>query len=277
MAFLGLPLSDFFEKKKIIIFQDNIFPDFLIWEAGERIPYYKLSYCCDALWSHVPHPFDLVLGFPSITESSLLSLRVIWVFSSVRSLSCVWLFVTPWTAAYQAFLSITNSQSLLKLMSIELVMPSNHLILCHLLLLLPSVFPSIRVFSNESVLRIRWPKNWSFSFSNSPSNEYSGLISFRLEWLDLLAVQGTLKSLLQHHISKASIPWYSAFFILSVTIINFTITGMITKMKCSLFPKFSLCLGCDNNHFIIPESGFPIQIQWFLSLSKPVIMPHSGV
>ena len=120
-------------------------------------------------------------------------------FSSVQSLSCVRLFVTPWTAARQAFLSITNSQSLLKLMSIKSVMPSNHLILCHLLLLPPSIFPSIRVFSNESVLPIRWPKYWNFNFSISPSNEYSGLISFRVDWLDLPAVQGSLKSLLQHH------------------------------------------------------------------------------
>ena len=117
--------------------------------------------------------------------------------SAVQSLSHVQLFATPWTAARQASLSITNSQSLLKLMSIESVMPSNHLILCRPLLLPPSIFPSIRVFSNESVLRISWPKNWSFSFSISPSNEYSGLISFRIDWLDLLAVQGTFKSLLQ--------------------------------------------------------------------------------
>ena len=115
------------------------------------------------------------------------------------------LFATPWTAARQASLFITNSRSLLKLMPIELVMPSNHLILCHPLLLLPSVFPSIKVFSNESALGIRWPKYWSFSFNISPSNEYSGLISFRMDWLDLLAVQGTLKSLLQNHSSKASI------------------------------------------------------------------------
>ena len=120
----------------------------------------------------------------------------------VQSLSCVQLFVTPWTAACQAFWSFTISWSLLKLMSIELVMPSNYLILCHPLLLLPSIFPSIRVFSNESALRIRWPKYWSLSFSISPSNEYSGLISFRIDWFDLLAVQGTLKSLLQYHSSK---------------------------------------------------------------------------
>ena len=132
--------------------------------------------------------------------------------SSVQSLSRVQLFVTPWTSAHQASLSITNSWSLLKLMSIEVVMPSNHLILCHPLLLPPSIFPSISVFSNESVLCIRWPKYWSFSFSVSPPNEYSGLISFRMNWLDLLAVQGTLKSLLQHHSSKASILQHSAFF-----------------------------------------------------------------
>ena len=123
------------------------------------------------------------------------------LFGSVQVLSHVWLFATPRTAACQASLSITNSLSLLKLMSVELVMPSNHLILCHPLLL-PSIFPSIRVFSNESVLYIRWPKYWSFSFSKSSSNEYSGLISFRMDWLELLAVQGTLKSLLQHHSSK---------------------------------------------------------------------------
>ena len=128
------------------------------------------------------------------------------------SLSHVQLFVTPWTAARKASLSITNSQSLFKLMSIESVMPSNHLILYHPLLLLPSIFPSIRVFSNESVLHIRWPKYWSFSFNISPSNEHPGLISFRMDWMDLLAVQGTLKSLLQHHNSKASILWCSAFF-----------------------------------------------------------------
>ena len=130
-----------------------------------------------------------------------------WITSSrglVQSLSRLRLFATPWTAAYQASLSITNSWSLLKLMSIESVMPSNHLILYHPLLLPPSIFPSIRVFSNELVLRIRWPKYWSFSFSISPSNEHPGLIAFRMDWLDLLAVQGTLKSLLQHRSSKAS-------------------------------------------------------------------------
>ena len=132
-------------------------------------------------------------------------------------LSCVRLFATPWTVAHQASLSITNSWSLLKLMSIELVMPSNHLIFCCPLLLPPSIFPSIRVFSNESALHIRWPKYWSFSFNISPSNVYSGLISFRMDWLDLFAVQGTLKSLLQHHSSKASILRCSAFFVVQLS------------------------------------------------------------
>ena len=131
-------------------------------------------------------------------------------------LSCVRLFVTPQTAARQASLSFTISWSLLKLMSIASVMPSNHLILCHPLLLLPSIFPSIRVFSHQLAVCIRWPKYWSFSFSISPSKEHLGLISFRMNWLDLLAVQGTLRSLLQHHSSKASILWHSAFFIVQL-------------------------------------------------------------
>ena len=138
-------------------------------------------------------------------------------FSSVQSLSHVWLFVTPWTAAHQASLSITNSQGPPKPMSIELVMPSNHLILCCPLLCLPSFFPSIMVFSNDSAFHIRWPKYWSFSFNISPTNEHPGLISFRMDWLGLLAVQGTLKSLLQHHSSKASILQCSAFFIVQLS------------------------------------------------------------
>ena len=139
------------------------------------------------------------------------------LFSSVQSLRRVSLFVTSWTAACQASVSITNSWNLLKLMSITLVMPSNHLILCRPPLLPPSIFSSTRVFSNELVLHIRWPEYWSFSFSISPTNEYSGLISIRIDWLDLLAVQGTLKSLLQHHSSKASILWYLAFFIIQLS------------------------------------------------------------
>ena len=139
------------------------------------------------------------------------------MISSVQLLSCVQLFATPWTAACQVSLSITNSWSLLKLMSFKSLMPPNHLNLCCPLLLLPSIFPSIRVFSNESVLRIRWPKYWRFSFSISPSNEYSGLISFRIDWFDLLAFQGALKSLFQHHSSKASILQCSAFFIVEIS------------------------------------------------------------
>ena len=138
-------------------------------------------------------------------------------FNSIQSLSRVWLFATTWTTAHQASLSITNSRSLLKLISMESVMPSNYLTLCCPLLLPSSVFPSIRIFSNESVLCIRWPEYWSFSFSISPSNEYSGLISFGMGGLDLLAVQGTLKSLLQHHSSKASIVQCSAFFIVQLS------------------------------------------------------------
>ena len=142
---------------------------------------------------------------------------IIIQFSSVQSLSYIWLFVTPWTTACQTSLSISNSWSQPKPTSIELMMPSSHLILCHPLLLLPSIFPSISVFSNESPLCIRWPKYWSFSFNISPSNEHPGLISFRMDWLDLLAVQGTLMSLLQHHSSKASILQCSTFFIVQLS------------------------------------------------------------
>ena len=151
------------------------------------------------------------------SRNSRARLPVLPWLSSVESLSCIELFETPWTTAHQVSLSITNSWSLPKLMSIESVMPSNHLILCHPLLLLPSIFPSIRVFSNESTLHIRWPKYWSFSFSISPSNEHPGLISFRMDWLGLLAVQGTLKNLLQHHSSKASILRHSHLFIVQLS------------------------------------------------------------
>ena len=154
----------------------------------------------------------------SLEGSLLIALhRLQCQLSSVQSLSHVQLFVNPWTAERQASLSITNSWNLLKLVFIELVMPSNHLILCCPLLLLSLIFPNFRVFSNESVLRIRWPKYWSFSFSISTSSEHPGLISFRMDWLDLLGVQGTLKSLLQHHSSKASILWCSAFFIVQLS------------------------------------------------------------
>ena len=167
--------------------------------------------------------FQCYLEYSIISDTDIVSNQ----FNSVQLLSPDRLFVTPWTAAHQTSLSITNSQSLLKLVSIELVMPSNHLILCHPLLLPPSIFPNIRVFSNESVLHIRWPKYWSFSFNITPSNEHSGLISFRIDWLDLLAVQGTLKSLLQHHSSKASILQCSDFFIVQL---SYPISN--TKLLC---------------------------------------------
>ena len=172
-----------------------------------------------------------------ITFVCVFLLLICLQFSSAELLSCVQLFVTPWTAARQAFLSITNSWSFLKLMSIESVMPSNHLILCHPLVLLPSIFPSIRVLSNESALCMRWPKYWSFSFNISPANEYSGLISFRVDWLDLLAVQGTLKSLLQHHSSKASILWHSAFFMVQLSHPYMTIGKIIALTRQTFVGK----------------------------------------
>ena len=160
------------------------------------------------------------------------------LFSSVQLLSHVQLFAIPWAAARKASLFITNSRSLLKLMTFESVMASNHVILCYPLLLPPSIFPSIRVFSNKSVLHIRWPKYWSFSFNISPSNEYSGLISFGMDWLDLLAVQGTLKSLLQHHSSKASILQYSAFFTVQLS------HPYMTTGKTIALTKMDLCCTC---------------------------------
>ena len=171
------------------------------------------------------------------------------VFVVFQSLSHVQLFATPWTAALQASLSFTMSRSLLKLISIESVMPSNHLNLCHPLLLLPSIFPSIRVFSSESALHIRWPKYWNFSFSISPSNEYSGWISFRINWFDILAVQGTLKSLLQHHSSKASVLWHSTFFMVqlshpymttgtTIALTRLTFVGKVTSLLFNMLPRF---------------------------------------
>ena len=176
---------------------------------------------------------EAVFNFSEWNSNLLCLLTFPPQFISVQSLSRVQLFATPWTAAHQASLSITNSRSLPKLMSIDSVMPSNHLILC-CPLLLPSIFPSIRVFSNESALRIRWPKYWSLSFNISPSNEYPGLISFRMDWLGLLAVQGTLKCLLQHHSSKASILWHSAFFIVQLSHPYMT-TGKIIALTRQTF------------------------------------------
>ena len=185
-------------------------------------------------------------------------------------LSRVQLFVTPWTAACQASLSITNSQSLLKLMSVESVMPSNHLTLCHPLLLPPSIFPSIRVFYNESVLCIRWPKYWSFSFSTSSSSEYPGLIFFRIDWLDLLVVQGTLKSLLQHHSSKSSIIQCSAFFIAQLSHPYMTTGKTIALTRWSFIHKvMSLLLNMLSRLVItfLPRSKC-LLISWLQSIKN---------
>ena len=196
-------------------------------------------------------------------------------FSSVQSHSHVWLFATPWTAACQASLSITNSWSILKFMSIELVMPSNHLILCRPLLLLPSIFPSIRVFSNESALCIKWPNYWSFSFSIRSSNEYSGLISFKMDWLDLFAVQGTLKSLLQHHSSKASILWHSAFFMVQLSHPYMTTGKTIALTRWIFVGKVISLLFNMLSRFVItflPRTKC-LLISWLQSTSAVILEP----
>ena len=203
---------------------------------------------------------------------------VISQFSSVQSLSHVRLFATPWTAAHQASLSITNSWSLLKLMSIKLVMPSNHFILCCPLLLLPSIFPRNRVFPNESVLHIRWPKYWSFRFIISASNDYSGLIPFRIDRLDLHPVQGTLKSLLQHHSSKASILWCSAFFMAqllhpymttgkNIALSRWTFVGKIISLLFNMLSRFIIAF--------LPRSKRAL-ISW-LQLPSAVILEHQKI
>ena len=197
------------------------------------------------------------------------------MFSSVQSLSCVQLFSTPWTAARQASLSITNSRSSPKLMSIESVMLSNHLILCRPLLLLPSIFPSIRVFSNQSALHIRWPKYWSFSFNISPSSEHSGLISFRMDWLDLLAVQGTLKSLLRHHSSKASVLWRSAFFIVQLSHPYMTTGKTIALTRWTFVSKVMSLLFNMLSRLVItflPRSKH-LLISWLQSPSAVILEP----
>ena len=198
-----------------------------------------------------------------------------WVSQSVQSLSHVRLFVTPWTAECQASLAITNAQSLLKLMSISSVTPSNHLILCHPLLLLPSIFPSIRVFSNESVIHTRCPKYWSFSFNISSSKEHSGLISFRMDWLDLLAVQETLKSLLQHHSSKASVLQHSAFFIVqlshpylttgkTIALTRWTFVGKVMSLLSNMLSRLVIAFLPRNKHLFI---------SWLQSPSAVILEP----
>ena len=213
------------------------------------------------------------------TGKSISSKRIsyICVHISVQSLSCVRLFATPWTTACQASLSITNSWSLLKLMSIQSVMPSNHLILCRPLLLLLSIFPNIRVFSNDSVLHIRWPKYWSFSFSISPSNEYSGLISFRIDWLDLLVVQGTFQSLLQHHSSKASILQHLAFFIVQflhpymasgkiIALTRWTFVGKVMPLLFNMLSRLVITFLPRSKHLLI--SWCSPCLQWFWNPRK---------
>jgi len=195
--------------------------------------------------------------------------------SSIQSLSHVRLSAIPWTVARQSSLSLTNSCSLLKLMSIESVMPSNHLILCHPLLLPPSIFPSIRVFSNESVLHIRWSDYWSFSIS--PSNEYSGLISFRMDWLDLLAVQGTLKSLLQHHSSKASILWHSAFFIVQLSYPYMTPGKIIALTRWTVVGKVMTLLFNMLSRLVITflPRGKHLLLSWLQSPSAVILEPQN--
>ena len=198
-------------------------------------------------------------------------------FSSVQLLSHVRLFATPWVAACQGSLPITNSQNLLKLMFIELVMPSNHLIFCHPLLLLPSIISSIRVFSNESVPLIRWPKYWSFCFSISPSNEYSGLISFRMDWCDLLAVQGTLRSLLKHHSSKASILQHSACFIVQlshpymstgkiIALTRWTFAGKVISLLFNMLSRLVIAFLSRSKHLL--------KISWLQSPSAVILEPR---
>ena len=210
------------------------------------------------------------------------------IISSLQSLSHVQLFVTPWTTASQASLSITNSQSLLKLMSIKSVMPSNHLIFCPPFLLLHSIFPSIRFFSSESVLCIRWPKYWSFSFTISPSNEYSGLISFRMNWLDLLAVQETLKSLLQHHSSKASILWHSPFFMVqlshpymttgkTIALTRWTFVGKVMSLLFNKLSRLVIVFLPRSKHLLIPwlqsPSAVILELKKIKSLTVSIVFP----
>ena len=218
----------------------------------------------------------LSLSYSELFNSNMVSISRL--VSSVQLLSHVWLFAIPWTTACQASLSITNSRSLLKLMSIKSVMPSNHLILCCPLLLSPSISASIRVFSNESALRITWSKYWSFSLNISPSNEYSGLISFRMDWLDLLAVQGTLKSLLQHHSSKASILWHLAFFIVQLShpymitgkTIAFTRQSFVDKVMSLLFNMLSrlVITFLPRSISVFLFHGCSHHLQWFWSPKK---------
>ena len=238
-------------------------------------------------WSGFPYSSG-DLPVPGIKPSSLMSSLLHWQasslplaplciqVSSVQLLSWVWLFVTPWTTACQASLSITSSRSLLKPMSSESLLPSNHLILCCPLLLLPSIIPSIRLFSNESALCIRWPKYWSFRFNISPSSEHPGLISFRMDWLDLLVVQGTLKSLLQHHGSKASILLRSAFFIVQLSHPYMTTGKTIALTRRAFVDKAMSLLFSMLSRLVItflPRTKH-LLISWLQSPSAVIIEPR---
>ena len=202
----------------------------------------------------------------------LMWIQLLSQFSSVQSLNLVRLFVTPWIAARQASLSITNSRSSLRLTSIESVMPSSHLILCRPLLVLPPIPPSIRVFSNESTLHMRWPKYWSFSFSIISSNEHPGLISFRMDWLDLLAIQGTFKSLLQHHSSKASVLWLSAFFTVqlshpymttgrTIALTRLTFVGKVMSLLLNMLSRLVITFLPSSKCLLISCCNH--RLQWF--------------
>ena len=225
-----------------------------------------------AIWSLVPLPFLKPAWTSGNSQFTYCYIRYSVQFSRIR------LFATPWITAPQASLSITNSQSSLRFTSIESVMPSSHLILCHPLLFLPSIVPSIRVFSNESALRNRWPKYWSFSFNISPSNEHPGLISFRMDWLDLLAVQGILKSLLQHHSSKASILWHSAFFTVQLSHPYMT-TGKTIALTTRTFvgKVMSLLLNMLSRLVIafLPRSK-RLLISWLQSPSTVILEPKKA-
>ena len=223
------------------------------------------------LWGQLVHRPQLESPLASL-NSHVLRLRP---RQSAKSLSHVRLFVTPWTAAHQASTSITSSRRSLKFMSIKSVIPSNHLILCRPLLLPPSIFPSIRVFSNESALHIRWPKYWGFRFSINPSNEYSGLISFRMGWLDLLAAQGTLKSLLQPHSLKASIIHYSAFFIVQLSHPYLTTRNTIALTRWTFVGKVMSLLFNMLSRLVIPflPRSKSLLISWLQSPSAVILEP----
>ena len=221
-------------------------------------------------WVHVINQLTASSSLQSLSSPNI-------QFSSVHSLSHVWLFVTPWIAACQTPLSITNSWSSCKLTSIESVMPSRHLILCCPLFLLPPIPPSVRVFSNESTLHMRWPKYWSFSFSISPSKEHPGLISFRMDWLDLLAVQGTLKSILQHHSSKASILQRSAFFTVqlshpymttgkTIALTRQTFVGKVMSLLLNMLSRLVITFLPRSKRLLI--YGCSHHLQWFWSPEK---------